>query len=107
MAKGMGIAALVLAIIGALMPVIGLIIGWIGLIAATMSAFLGGRGLPIATIVISAVAFLFLTPSLWAEAVNVSVNNPYAASSSPTLKYISIALLAAPIIGMVTSNSAE
>ena len=62
---GVGIAALSLAIIGAILPIIGLWIGWVALIICFIAALMGEKGLTIATVILSAVVFLFLTPSLW------------------------------------------
>ncbi|MEM9378126.1 MAG: hypothetical protein AAGA72_18060 [Pseudomonadota bacterium] len=104
MSKGFGIAALVLGIIGFFLPLVGLFVSWFALVCATVSTFYGGRGMAIATVIISAVAFL-LTPTLWAESLNVATANPLAPSSTPTLKYICYALLTAPIVGIVISRS--
>lgn len=103
MSKGFGIAALVLGIIGFFLPLVGLFISWVALVCATVSTLSGGRSLAIATVIISAVAFS-LTPTLWAESINIATANPLAPSSTPILKYTCYALLASPIVGILVSK---
>lgn len=98
--KGLGIAAIILAVLGAVMPGIGLFVGWLALILATFAAAGDGRGLAIATIVVSAMAFLFLTPSLWIEAAAFGTGYGEATGSSPILRIVSLVLLVAPVAAM-------
>lgn len=98
--KGLAIAGLILAILGAIMPVVGLYIGWIALCIAALAGFLGQRGLVVSTVIVSAVAFLFLTPSLWLEAAAYATGYGEATGSSPMYRIISIGLLVAPIAAM-------
>jgi uncharacterized membrane protein YkgB len=102
--KGLGIAALVLAVLGAFLPVVGLYIGWIGLLVATIAAYLGERGLGIATVVVSAVAFLFLTPSLWVNAAGAAfwqaADHAEGAQTLGAFLVISGVLLVAPLVAM-------
>ena len=99
MGKGLSLAGLLVAILGAFVPVVGLFIGWVALIFATFGAMAGGKGLAVATVGVSAVAFLFLTPSLWIEAAAQGAGLHKQTGSSPIFRIISLALLAAPIVG--------
>ncbi|MGH8579735.1 MAG: hypothetical protein ACREVK_06285, partial [Gammaproteobacteria bacterium] len=71
MQKGLGIAALVLAIMSISIPVVG---PWITVLSALMAAFAYGSALPlgIASIVINVVNILFLSPSIWIQGALVS-----------------------------------
>ncbi len=101
--SGIGLAGLLVAILGAIMPVVGLFVGWLALAIAAFGAFLGDRGLAIATVIISAIAFLFFTPSLWLEAAasaQLGTQGTNYGGGPPILRYFSLALLAAPIAAM-------
>lgn len=71
MNKGLGISALVLAIISIFIPVIG---PWLAVVAALLAAFSYGSALAfgIATLVINFVNVIFLSPSLWIHGALVS-----------------------------------
>ena len=103
--KGLGIAALIIAVLGAIMPGVGLFVGWLALILATFAAAGDGRGLAIATIAVSTVAFLFLTPSLWIEAAAFGTGYGEATGSSPILRIVSLMLLVAPIGAMFVGKN--
>ena len=64
MAKGFGIAALIAAVLGAFVPLVGFWIGVFALLLATFAALAGDRVFSIATLCVSIVVFVFLTPSL-------------------------------------------
>ena len=97
---GFGVAALVLVTLGAIMPVVGLFICWIALGLATMSALAGSKGWPIAVVAIAAVAFWFLTPSLWVEALAHGAGYGEATGNVPLLRIVSVVMLGAPIVGL-------
>lgn len=98
---GVGIAGLVIAIVGAFLPIIGLYVGWIALLIVCIAALLGGRGLTIATVVVSVVAFIFLTPSLWIaegmRAIAVETGAPAEVTQRIGLP-ISVVMVIAPIV---------
>lgn len=107
---GVGIAALSLAIIGAVLPIIGLWIGWVALLICLIAALMGERGLTIATVILSAVVFLFLTPSLWLTGT-LQVVTPEGQYSEPAMPQIalavSIVLLIAPVVGMILFSTGK
>ena len=100
---GVGIAALVLCIIGAVTPGVGLYVGWVALIVACFAALLGDKGLTIATVIVSALIFIFLTPSLWVaegmRAIAMESGAPKEVTGRVGIP-VSIALLIAPIVCM-------
>ena len=104
---GIGIAALVIAIIGAFVPGVGLFVGWFALVVASIGALCGDKGLAIATVLISAVAFVFLTPTLWLEFAAHETGYGAATGRSRMFAIISMALLAAPIISMLLFSTGK
>ena len=98
---GVGIAGLVVALVGAFMPVVGLYVGWVALLIVCIAALLGDRGLTIATVIVSVVVFIFLTPSLWIaegmRAAAVETGAPEEMTQRIGLP-ISIIMLIAPIV---------
>lgn len=108
--KGIAIAALVIAIVGGVLPAIGLYVGWIALLLACVAALFGEKGLTIATMVVSAIMFIFLTPSLWISQGIVALGNAASQSQGgPTvfnpLLLISFILLLAPGVCMFLNAS--
>ena len=75
MAKGLGIAAIIVALLGAFIPVFGFFIGLVALFFAAVAALAGDRVFSIATVAVSTIVFVFLTPSLWVSAIGESVEN--------------------------------
>ena len=98
--KGLSTAGLVMAIIGAFIPLIGLYIGWAALGLATLGALAGNKGMTIAVVAVSAMVFLFLTPSLWLEAFAHSEGYREASGRAPVLKIGTLIMLAAPLVAM-------
>jgi len=94
---GIGIAALIIAVVGMFLPVIGLFVSWIALIIACFAALFGDRGLTIATVIVSVVGFIIFTPSLWAT---ITVNG-VATSPSNVLRLITLILVVAPIVCII------
>jgi uncharacterized membrane protein YkgB len=103
--SGFGVAALVLVILGAIMPLVGLFICWIALGLAAISAFAGSKGWPVAVVAIGAVAFWFLTPSLWVEALAHGTGYGEATGTAPLLRIVSLAMLGAPIVGLLLGGA--
>ena len=95
---GLGIAGLVVALVGAFTPIVGLYIGWVALLIVSVAALLGERGLTIATVVLSVFAFTFLTPSLWVGAgVRAAASSAGGPVPMAILLPVSSALIVAPI----------
>ena len=99
---GFGLAGIIAAIAGAFVPVIGLFIGWAALALATIGALCGDKGLAIATSLISAVVFFFLMPTLW---IDYAVGDQNPSGSGGLLVFVSMLLLAAPIVGVFLHSS--
>jgi hypothetical protein len=92
MSKGVGIAALVLAILAIFIPLYGLFISVIASVCAVISALAGDRIFAIAAPVITAANLLFLSPSFW-----YIQNN----SSDKTVNYVVLGVLVgAPFVAM-------
>lgn len=102
LSSGIGLAALIIAVIGIFIPVVGLFIGWFALLIALVAALTGDKGLSIATVVVSALGFALLTPSLWVEAGASS-----AQGSPPVLRILTIILLLAPVAGMILFSTGK
>ena len=100
LARGLGLAALMIAWVGAFVPFLGLFIGWGALAIATIAALAGDRGHTIATVVFSAFVFLFLTPMLWLDALG-------SAEGTAHLLGISILMLLAPIGAMIMNATGK
>ncbi len=107
-ATGLGIAGLVIAIFGALTPFIGLYLGWFALLVVSVAALMGDRGLTIATVIISALAFIFLTPSLWVgEGLRAMASSSTAPMPPRLLLPITAVMLAAPVVCMLLGRKAS
>ena len=65
MAKGFGIAALVLAIVAIFVPGYGTLLSGLALILAAIGALAGDRAFAVATPLIAAANAYFLSPLLW------------------------------------------
>ena len=62
--SAIGLVALILTIISFFIPFVGFFITWLALIIATVAAFMGDKGLTIATVVLSALKFLITSARL-------------------------------------------
>ena len=98
---GIGIAALIFAIIGMFLPAVGLFVAWIALIIACFAALFGDKALTIATLIVSVVGFLQNTPTLW---LTMTVNGVQS-SPSNALRVITLILLIAPIVCMILNTT--
>ncbi len=102
--KGLSTAGLIVAVIGAFVPLIGLYIGWAALGLATLGALGGNKGMSIAVVAVSAMVFLFLTPSLWLEVVAHDAGYGEATGSSPILRIGTFIMLGAPVVAMLMAK---
>jgi hypothetical protein len=101
MEKGLGIAALALAIVAIFVPFLGIFAGWIALALAAFAVRYGERPMSIAAVAISAANFIFLTPSMW-MGVQAGADR---GQLSPIL-VISIVMLIVPIAALVMGTKA-
>ena len=92
MHKGLGIAALVIAVIGMGVPVITIYIVWLALVLATLSAFLGNKAFPLAATLVCLINAFLLSPSVW-----------LLLTAEPTMffKATTAVLFIAPIAGLI------
>lgn len=92
MHKGLGIAALVIAIVGLGVPGITIYIVWLALILATLSAFLGNKAFPLAATLVCLINAFLLSPSVW-----------ILLTAEPTMffKATTTVLFIAPIAGLI------
>lgn len=104
---GIGLAALIAAVIGAFVPLLGLYIGWLALVFATLAALFGNRGLAMATTCLSSVVFVFMTPTLWLEHAAHAIGAGAATNHGPVLQVISIGLLLAPVVAIVLNSTGK
>jgi len=108
MAKGFGIAALVVALLAILIP-FGIVLSVIAVALAVIAALAGDRVFATATAVIAFVNSLFLSPSTW---ILLGGNDAGARSAITTLiivitilPFIAMALNAAGKFSLGTGNS--
>jgi hypothetical protein len=95
MAKGLGIAALVISILSIFVPVVTLYVVWLALALAAVAGFLGDRVFPIASLVICLVNIVFLSPLTWAALAGESMSGGFF------LKIGTIIMFIAPIVGLI------
>ena len=105
MGKGLGIAGLVFAIIGIFVPVAGIFIAWLGLILVVFAALAGEVGFTVATIAISLVNFVVLSPSLWIATAGANLNT--GPGSPNIVVIICVVLLVAPIVGFILRKTGK
>lgn len=102
MEKGLGVGAIIVAILAIFVPVVTIYVVWGALVLATMAALMGDKVSPIATVMISIVNVLFMSPmTLMAlKGENESGGSMYM--------ILTIVLAIAPIVGMVVyTNKAQ
>jgi len=111
--SGLSLVGLILSFIGIFIPFLGLFIAWIGLGFATIGAYMGDKGLAIATSLLCAVVFMFLSPTLWLEAATQNASYQSwsgqngIATSGPILRIISIIMVVAPFAAMFIHKQSE
>ena len=86
MAMGFGICAVIVAVIGAFVPVFGFWVGVAALIVATAGALAGDKVFAIVTVCISLAVFVILTPSLFVL---------------PVLLVVAFVALCLPVVGII------
>lgn len=62
MSKTLGITALVLALVGILVPLVTIYLVWLTVLMAGLAGLLGNRSLPLPSLVVCLVNLLFLSP---------------------------------------------
>jgi len=65
MAKGLSIAALIIAGISLFIPLIGIFTTWIALAIASAGALMGERTFAVTTGVVALFGYIFMSPMLW------------------------------------------
>jgi hypothetical protein len=66
MAKGFGIAALVIVIVAFFVPIFGILVSGLAILFAVAAALAGDRAFATATPIIAGINTFFLSPSTWA-----------------------------------------
>lgn len=95
MAKGFGVAALIVALVAFGVPLFGLYVSWAAAALATVAALAGDRVFATATPIITITNTLFFSPLALAALVGESEGG------SSVLLYITISVFAAPFVAMV------
>jgi hypothetical protein len=90
--KGLGIAALTIAVFGMGIPGITIYLVWLALILAALSAFLGNKVFPPGCHVVCLINAFFLAPPIWIL---------FMVEPRLVLKAITIVLFIAPIAGLI------
>lgn len=102
MAKGFGIAALVVAILAIFTPVVGILLSALALVLASIGALAGDRAFAVATPLIAGVNTFFLSPSTW-----IHIENARHDSGISALMIGFYVLLAAPVIAIALNASGK
>jgi hypothetical protein len=97
--KGLGIAGLVIAIISIFIPVVGIFTGWAALVFVAIAAIAGETPLTIAVVAISAVNYLFFSPSLWIATAGANLTEGLKAPN--LLLWITGILVLAPVGALI------
>lgn len=97
MAKGFGIAALIVALVAFGVPLFGLYVSWLAAALAVIAAFAGDRVFATTTPIIAAINTFFFSPLALVAFAGESEGG------SSILLYITIILFIAPFIGMIVN----
>ena len=89
---GIGLVAFLIAGAGVLTPVLGLFMGWFALGVACVAALFGDKGFTVATVLVSVIGFVFLTPTLWFSAANT--DQP----EGQTVVVVTVVMVLAPLV---------
>lgn len=89
-----GIAAFLLALVAIVVPFYGIMVGWAALLLASFAAWTGERIIVYATIVVSIINYIFISPLL-ASAIAPIDNN---------LIEITMVMLAAPVVTIMVKK---
>lgn len=95
MQKGLGIAALVVAILSILVPVVTIYVVWLALVLAAVAAFMGDKAFPVAAALTCLVNLVFLSPMTWA----VFTGEHFSGGSF--FKVTTIILFIAPFVALI------
>lgn len=95
MAKGLGIAALVLSILAIFVPVITIFVVWLAMILAAVGGFFGERAFAIASVLVSLVNLILLSPMTWAAFAGEN------AGGGAFFQTVTVILFIAPIVAMI------
>lgn len=101
MGKGLGIAALILILLGMFIPFIGIFITWLALALATVAALSGDRTFSIATGVIGIVGVIFFSPLLWVAGAGESMQG------KSFIQIVTIVTLLGPFIGVALNATGK
>lgn len=104
---GLSLSGLVIGVVSIFLPIVGIFTGVLGLLLAALGTLFGERGLAIATVAVSIVSFVFLTPTLWMEALAHSFGYGQQTGTAPILRILVIAGLAAPIVGILLNATGK
>ena len=96
MAKGFGIAALIVALIAFGVPVVGLFVSWLAAVLAVIAALAGDRVFATVTALVAVVNTFFLSPLTLAMFIGEGQQE-----GQPVLLIATIVIFAAPFIAMM------
>lgn len=97
MNKGLGIGAMVVAILAIFVPVVTIYVVWLALALAILAALMGDRVFPIVTVLISAINLFFFSPMTWALMAGENQEG------KSFFFYMTVAMMIAPIAAMIMS----
>jgi hypothetical protein len=104
MQNGLGIAALVIAILAMFVPLFGT---WLSLLVAILAVFAygPGLGLGIASLIVNAVHILFLSPLLWATQGLASMGAEASGEQIVFLPWVLLGVQVAAFVALLSLNS--
>jgi len=97
MGQGLGIGAMIVAILAIFVPVVGIYVVWGALVLATVAALMGDRVYPVVTVIITIVNVVFLSPLI------LAAFSGEEKSGESFFFYVTIVLIIAPIATMIIS----
>lgn len=95
MAKGLGIAALVVSILAIFVPIVTVYVIWLALILAAVSGFMGDKAFPIASLLVCLLNLVFWSPATW-----IAFHGEHIQGGS-FFRITTIILFIAPIAGLI------
>ena len=95
MAKGLGISALGVAILGIFVPFVTIYIVWLSLALAAIAGFLGDKAFPIAATLANLVNIVFLSPMTWAVLAGENIGG------GSFVMVTTVILFTAPVAAMI------
>lgn len=97
MSKGLGIAALVIALLGVIVPLVTVWVIWLALGLAAFAAFSGDKSFPIAAVLVCLVNILFLSP------LTLMMLKGESMQGGSSYMMVTIVAFIAPIVGLFLS----